>query len=49
MPSAGVTATSKEGSSLMNIHPMVQGAPTPYLDTNQVTEWTPILHPIGNH
>lgn len=47
MPSAGVTATSKDGSSLMNIHPMVVPSPQPYLESNQVTEWTPIMHPIS--
>jgi len=47
LPSAGVTATSKEGSSILNIHNMVPGQHNHYLDSNQVTEWAPILHPIG--
>ena len=49
MPSAGVTATSKDGSSIINIHPMNQVVPphVPFYDnTNQVTEWAPVLHPI---
>ena len=51
MPSAGVTATSKDGSSILNIHNTIiaQGVHhVPFFEIqNQVTEWAPVLQPIG--